>query len=84
MPRYFFHIENGTGTTRDETGAELPDIAAARDQAVMGIRSILRDEVAAGVVDFTGMIRIADHHGHILLEVPFDTAVKVRNPNRIG
>jgi hypothetical protein len=33
MPRYFFHVEDGSGT-RDEEGTELKDLAVAKCEAV--------------------------------------------------
>lgn len=81
MPRYYFHVDNGTGETRDEDGAELPDLEAARREALSGIRSILREELAGGSLDFAGRIRITDEMGRHLLDVPFLTAVDLRNPS---
>ena len=34
MPRYFFHIRNESGLTEDHQGVELPDVEAARKEAV--------------------------------------------------
>ena len=36
MPRYFFEIDDGELHTTDEEGLELPDLKAARDEA-MGV-----------------------------------------------
>jgi hypothetical protein len=81
MPRYHFHVDNGTGETRDEVGVELPDLEAARREALSGIRSILRDEIAGGSIDFAGRVRITDQDDYHLLDVPFLTAVDLRNPS---
>ncbi len=80
MPRFFFHIHNGSGETRDEEGLELPDLEAARLQAIEGIRSILKEEMGRGAIDFGGLIRITDHQDRHLLDVSFASAVEVRNP----
>nr|WP_047168524.1 hypothetical protein [Sphingomonas sp. Y57] len=82
MPHFYFHVSNGTGETRDEEGIDLPDLAAAHAQALSGIRSILREELGRGLLDFGGMIRVTDPQGRILLEVPFDSAVEVRHDDR--
>ena len=34
MPRYFFEIDDGELHTTDEEGLELPDLKAARDEAL--------------------------------------------------
>ena len=84
MPLFYFHVFNGTGETRDEEGVELPDLEAARLQALNGIRSILREEVGRGELDLGGLIRITDAQDHFMLDVPFQTAVSVRNAHGIG
>ena len=42
MPRYFFHIDDGVSIP-DPIGSELPDLAAARSEAVEASGSILAD-----------------------------------------
>jgi hypothetical protein len=79
MARFYFHVVNGHGETLDEEGVELPDLEAARLQALSGIRSILREEISHGLLDFDGLIRIADDEDRTLLDVPFRTAVIVRD-----
>lgn len=84
MPHYYFHVSNGTGEARDEEGTDLPDLACARAKALTGIRSILREELNRGIIDFGGMIRITDERGSVLLEVPFASAVEIRHGDRPG
>ena len=43
MPRYFFHTINGS-SDEDEVGIELPDIAAARREAIRYGGSLLQDD----------------------------------------
>ena len=45
MPRYYFHIEDHR-TYVDQVGVELPDLHAARDEAVSAAGQILRDGAA--------------------------------------
>jgi ABC-type taurine transport system substrate-binding protein len=45
MPRYYFHIEDHR-TYIDHVGVELPDLEAARDEAVGAAGQILRDGAA--------------------------------------
>lgn len=42
MPRYFFHLEDGKRIPDDE-GTELPDLQAARSQAVQLAGAMLND-----------------------------------------
>jgi hypothetical protein len=45
MPRYYFHVEDHH-TDIDEVGTELPDLEAARSEAVRAAGEILRDGAA--------------------------------------
>ena len=62
MPRYYFDIHDGAQFARDETGVELDDINAARQEAARTLgelaREILPDgdrrEVVIEVKDETG------------------------------
>ena len=83
MPLYFLNVFNRTGCSADAEGMELPDLEAARAQAVDGIRSILQDEVAHGGIDFEGRVEVLDEGGNLLLTVTYRDAVSVR-PERGG
>lgn len=84
MPHFYFHVFNGTGETHDDEGVDLPDLDSARMKALFSIRSILREEIRGGLLDFGGVVRIMDGSGRLLLEVPFATAVEVKNDHRYG
>lgn len=45
MSRYFFHVADGR-SYRDTEGVDLPDAAAAREEAVRVLGELLRDEPA--------------------------------------
>jgi hypothetical protein len=82
MPLYFLHVFNRTGCSRDDEGLELPDVAAARVAAVEGIRSILRDEVAHGMIDFEGRVEIVDDAGTLVATVSYAEAVDLRQEKK--
>ena len=77
MPRFFFNIRNGDGLTEDEEGRELADDAAAREEAVRGIRSFLAEEAKQGRIDLRGRIEVADEAGARVCDVEFEDAVEV-------
>ncbi|MFN3388130.1 MAG: DUF6894 family protein [Allosphingosinicella sp.] len=77
MPRFFFHIRNGNGFTRDEEGCELADVDAARDVAGRGIRSLLAEEVHEGSIDLRGAINVTDEAGEPLFSMRFDEALRI-------
>ena len=81
MPRYFFDLLNGIGTTHDEEGTDLPDIAAARDRALREARPVIAHEILDGWLDLTGKIRVRSEAGEVLFEVRFDEAVDLKLPD---
>ena len=67
MPRYYFNIRDGYDVDEDEEGIELPDIEAARAEALATVEE-LRDELRdAGNIE----LEITDDAGRRLLTVPF-------------
>lgn len=78
MPRYFFHLRNGTLEAEDEEGRELLDLEAVRTEALNGVRSILSEEVLKGAVDLRGRLDVVDGEGQAVLTVPFAEAVTIR------
>jgi hypothetical protein len=80
MQRYFFNVHNGTGLTEDIEGRELPDLEAARQQALVGIRSLVGEELETGLVDLNGRLDIIDAKGSLLLSVAFGEAVEFKKP----
>ncbi len=80
MPRYRFNIHNGIGFVEDEEGRDLPDLDAARAEAVKGIRSILTEDVDQGRMDLCGRIEVVDDSGQSVLVIPFEEAVRILRP----
>ena len=48
MPRYYFHIEDSR-TEIDQVGMELPDLQAAREEAVRAAGELLRNGAGKGL-----------------------------------
>ena len=82
MPHYYFHVSNGTGDTRDDEGADLPDVQTARKRALLAIRAILGEELNRGMLDLDGMIHITDRRDRPILDVRFTEAVEIRRGSR--
>ena len=67
MPRFFFNIRDGHEVDEDDEGVELPDVEAARAEALATVEE-LRDELGdAGNIE----LEIVDESGRRLLTVPF-------------
>lgn len=80
MPLFFFNIHNGNGLTEDEEGRDLPDDGAARAEALLGIRSILAEEVRHGSLDLQGHIEVLDAAKRPLFAVTYADALRVELP----
>jgi hypothetical protein len=66
MPRYFFHVREGRALSRDSEGQILPDVEAARREAVAAAREILGEKLLHGGSLNTREIEIADETGHVV------------------
>jgi hypothetical protein len=80
MPRYRFNIHNGIGFVEDEEGRDLPDLDAARTEAVKDIRSILVEDMEHGRIDLCGRIEVVGESGVAVLSVAFEEAVQILRP----
>ncbi len=66
MPRYFFHVREGSELNRDAEGQELPDAEAARKEAISTAREILGEKLLHGGSLDSRTIEIADATGHVV------------------
>ena len=78
MPRFFFNIRDGHELDEDLEGVELPDVEAARAEALATVEE-LRDELrdAVGI-----QLEITDESGRRLLTVPFFRSGRERGGRR--
>jgi hypothetical protein len=66
MPRFYFHICDDEGMSRDEEGTELPDLDAARREARASARD-LASQYLKNRKPITGQtLQIADETGKVL------------------
>ena len=75
MPLYFFNVASASGTVRDEEGSDLPDLKAAREEAIKDARSLMSGAILEGRDISNRAIQIAGEDGKVLLVVPFRMAV---------
>jgi len=75
MSRYYFHLRQGTELHADEEGAELPDLAAARAEALNGLRSLLGEAMRFGDDVKIEALIIADEEGQQLAAIPVIAAL---------
>lgn len=70
MPRYHFHVHDGISMP-DETGHELADLAAARNEAVTLAGSLLRDDPHTFWRGEEWQMEVCDDTGMILFKLTF-------------
>jgi hypothetical protein len=68
VPRYFLHIDE---LDTDPDGTELPDLEAARREAMLSAREMLAERIILGADDIPTRIVITDEEGSILSVVHF-------------
>jgi hypothetical protein len=65
MPKFFFHVRNGDELIEDFEGMDLPNVVAARAEAIQAARDILAEKVRFGG-DLKGdLFEIWDENGLI-------------------
>jgi hypothetical protein len=67
MPRYYFHIREGAILTRDVCGQELPDVEAAREEAIAMGRALMGER--PGGLHRTIEIVDGAERGHVVDEI---------------
>lgn len=76
MPHYFFNIFDDEAAL-DEDGIELPDLAAARHEALEGARDLACEAIHNGHLNLDHYIEVADESGTRLLTITFREAFTV-------
>ncbi|MBX9930910.1 MAG: hypothetical protein K2Y56_05145 [Methylobacterium sp.] len=77
MPRYYLHIRDGERTIPDEEGYDLPDLDAAKAEAVEGARTVLSEKLKIGELLDGQRIDIMDEAGSLLATVWFRDVFRV-------
>lgn len=80
MPTFYLNIRNHDLDARDLNGLDLPDLEAARAEAIKGIRGHLGHEAMAGKLDLRGEVTITDPAGTVLDTIRFEDAVTIIGP----
>jgi hypothetical protein len=76
MPMFFLHYVLEDDRLADEEGHKLDNVAAARREAVLGIRAIQGHRLLAGSRLSTGHVEIADAAGQTVAIVSFMDVVR--------
>lgn len=77
MPRYFFHIREGSELIEDLEGVDLPDIASVEEEAIQAAREILADRIKSGKVIDGQAFHVVDANGARVAQIPFKAALRL-------
>lgn len=77
VPRYYFHVCDGSGFAEDEEGRELPNAEAARQEALKGARDIMAEEIRNGTLGLSSFIEVEDEHHTLLFTVAFEDVLSI-------
>lgn len=76
MPRFFFNLHDGVDV-RDGEGVVLPDLNAARKEALRGARDIMASDVKQGTLSLDEYIVVVDEQGHEVHRQTFADAIRI-------
>ena len=76
MPIYYFNVISAFDVTRDLEGTDLPDIQAARTEAIKDARGLMSNAVLEGRDISARRIEICNAAGDVLLNLAFTEAVR--------
>jgi len=66
MPHYYFHVREGSTLNRDNEGQDLPNVEAAREEAISIFREILGEKLLHGGSLNSCSIEISDETGRVV------------------
>ena len=70
MARFYFHLRAGDELVPDEEGIDLPDLSAARREAIEAARELLAEAIKDGRPEVPEAFVIADEEGREIDTVP--------------
>lgn len=70
MARFYFHLRDGDELVKDPEGSDLPDVDAAKREALLAARDILSDAIKAGKSKVPEAFVIADEAGRAVETIP--------------
>jgi hypothetical protein len=70
MEHFYFHLRAGDQLIPDVQGQDLPDVSAARREAILSAREILAGAIRAGQAMVPDAFVISDEAGRALDTVP--------------
>ena len=81
MPHFYFHLRQGEEIIEDEEGQDLPDVAAAQDEALKSLREMAAQSILSGD-DFPDSFLVTDADGNEITSVPVASVLPPRLKGR--
>jgi len=75
MPMYYFHHQKADQLLQDDEGDDLPDLAAARDEAFQSARELIANAARAGRDARNESFVVVDDLGQTVLVLKFVDAL---------
>lgn len=83
MPRYFFDLHNDVDVL-DEEGKELPNLEAAKAEALREVREMLQASITdSGTINLRHHIDVRDETGRIMHVIHFEDVVTVQRGDEV-
>ena len=76
MPRYFFDVQDGALTSRDDEGSEFPNAERAHRAAVRALGELANDELEHGPDQRLFVMKVRDEQGHPTSELVLSLEAK--------
>lgn len=76
MPLYFFDTDDGDTQLRDETGLELPDDEAARDEGTRAMGEMAKDHLRGSPPQKNITMWVRNHNGETVMQLALTFAVQ--------
>ena len=76
VPRFFFHVLDDA-VSRDDEGLDLPDLEAARMEALAGMRGMICAQVMKGRLILNLRVDVQEDGGGTVLSLTFGDAVTI-------
>lgn len=78
MACFHLHQRRGSAFIPDKEGAEWPDLEAARNEALLAAREVMRETLQQGFIPLSWCFEITDEYDQLLMRVTFADAVQLR------
>lgn len=77
MPRYYFHLTDGSESVIDPDGREIADGAQIALLALQEARAIIGHDALGGRIDLDQTIEVRDEDGKLVHQLAFPDAIVI-------